>query len=80
MAQFKGILTGQQGKAVRLGSKQSGLVAEVKGWDAGVVVEALFDEKEGCDLFRIYETNGAAHAQKYRMLARVFGKRSVKKP
>jgi len=57
MAQFRGIVQGQQGTASRLGSKKSGLWATVNGWDSGILVEA--SHKDGKDVFTIWRTSGS---------------------
>ncbi len=58
MAQFKGSIQGSRGQASRLGSKVSGLVARVNGWDLGVEVRAIH-LKEGGDAFIIVRTGGS---------------------
>lgn len=57
MANFRGTLKGQRGEASRLGSKKTGLVATVNGWNIGVHIEADHD-KQG-DLIRVYSTGGS---------------------
>lgn len=59
MAQFRGTIKGQKGEESRLGSKPSGFCATVDGWNAGIYVEARWDERLGMDVFRVYETGGS---------------------
>lgn len=59
MAQFRGTIKGQKGEESRLGNKTSGFRATVDGWNAGIYVEARWDEKLGMDVFRVYETGGS---------------------
>ena len=59
MAQFMGVIKGQKGETSRLGSKSSGFLATVDGWDAGIYVEARWDEKLGMDVFRVYAIGGS---------------------
>lgn len=59
MAQFRGTIQGQKGEASRLGSKQSGFCATVDGWDAGIYVEARWDQTLGMDVFSVYATGGS---------------------
>jgi len=57
MAQFHATIKGQRGGASRLGSKRSGIVANINGWDAGIRVEAFHED--GQDTFRVYATSGS---------------------
>jgi hypothetical protein len=61
MAQFRGALQGNRGAVSRLGSKQTGLRASVRGWTAGVSVYAYHDEQTGEDVFKVRE-DGGSHA------------------
>lgn len=58
MAQFRGTLQGQAGEVSRIGSKSSGLWAEINGWTSGITVDASFDEEIG-DYFEVYGTTGS---------------------
>lgn len=58
MAQFMGTLQGQRGPTSRLGSKKSGLQANINGWHGGVFV-SLFVGDNGEDCARIVLTNGS---------------------
>jgi hypothetical protein len=61
MAQFRGTLRGQRGVASRLGSKVSGLEANLASWQGAVSV-SLWTTDDGVDMARIElgkHTNGA---------------------
>lgn len=57
MAHFRATIKGQKGEASRLGSKSSGIVAEINGWDRGIRVYAEF--KDGKDHFVVVSTGGS---------------------
>ena len=57
MAQFRATIKGRRGQASRLGSKSSGIVARIDGWNKGIEVQALYEN--GQDVFVIYETGGS---------------------
>lgn len=57
MAHFRGTIKGQRGEASRLGGKNSGITANINGWDAGVRVVAF--ERNGVDCFDVYQTGGS---------------------
>lgn len=63
MAQFRAVIKGQRGEASRLGSKGSGIVAHIDGWDSGVSVYGSTHE-DGGDVFGIYVTGGSNAAQR----------------
>ena len=58
MAQFRAVIQGQKGEASRLGSKKSGMCADVDGWNAGVSVRAF--HLDGKDGFRVSMTSGSS--------------------
>lgn len=60
MAQFRATIKGQRGEASRLGSKQSGIVAEVNGWNKGIKIYA--SHRDGKDVFEVYLTGGSNDA------------------
>lgn len=68
MAQFRAVIRGQRGEASRLGSKSSGIVAHVDGWNAGVTVHAEVD-MQGRDVFTVYRTAGSNGYRTRRVLA-----------
>jgi len=59
MAQFMATIQGNRGEASRLGSKDSGISAKINGWDAGISVEAWYDQATEEDYFRVYQTGGS---------------------
>lgn len=59
MAQFYAEIQGNRGKSSRMGTKNSGMWAHVRGWDSGVRVECRHDEKRGIDQFYVYLTAGS---------------------
>ena len=70
MARFRGTLSGQRGVASRLGSKKSGLTADVNGWRGGVRVVAEVDDG-GRDVFEVYATAGSSAYSEPRYLGYV---------
>lgn len=58
MARFIGLIEGAGKPITRLGNKLSGLKCGVNGWDSGVHVLALVDEK-GNDTFIIRVSGGS---------------------
>jgi len=64
VAHFYGELQGNRGSTSRVGSKNSGMEAHIRGWNVGVKVE-LF-HRNGRDIIRVYRTNGSsAHSVLY---------------
>lgn len=72
MAQFRAIIRGQRGEASRLGSKNSGIVAHVDGWNVGVTVRGMVDA-DGRDVFTIYATGGSNRAVSEKIVGRIVG-------
>lgn len=66
MAQFMTTIQGNRGETSRLGSKNSGMVARVNGWDSGVTVIAGHDD-EG-DFFNVYQTGGSNHTTAQKLI------------
>jgi hypothetical protein len=65
MAQFRGWIKGQRGQASRLGSKASGLDANLASWQGSVSV-SLWTTEDGVDMARVWlapHTNGAGISQ-----------------
>lgn len=58
MARFRATIHGNRGKASRLGTPNSGMMATVNGWDIGVEV-ALYVNQKGEDAVQIYRTGGS---------------------
>lgn len=61
MAQFRSIIRGQRGEASRLGSKQSGMRADVNGWHTGATVK--IDHVDGRDRVQVFRTSGSGQGQ-----------------
>lgn len=57
MAQFMATIQGNRGEASRVGSRDSGIVAHINGWDFGITVAAR--HVNGKDLFDVYKTSGS---------------------
>lgn len=58
MARFRAVIKGNRGAASRLGTKSSGIRADVNGWNVGVCVIASVDSR-GNDVIRVYRTGGS---------------------
>ena len=69
MAQFRATIKGSRGVASRLGTKKSGIVCSVNGWNSGIRVEAFYDKDSGQDVFTVFETGGS-NGSTGRMVAR----------
>lgn len=57
MAQFYGSMQGNRGGTTRMGSKDSGIQAHVRGWNVGV--QAFVYHEDGVDVCRVYKTSGS---------------------
>lgn len=66
MAHFRARIQGHNGEASRLGTKESGLFAEINGWEIGVRVK-LRHTKDG-DYAEVYLTRGSNHPGTYRKI------------
>lgn len=62
MAQFRGTLQGNRGETSRLGSKKSGLKAQLNGWNIGCDIE--IHHEDGVDKVKVYKTSGSNGAQR----------------
>ena len=58
MAQFRGTIQGNRGRASRLGTKNSGLSVSANGWHIGVRVE--LDHVDSKDIATVYLTGGSS--------------------
>jgi len=63
MAQFYGSLQGNRGTATRMGTKNSGIEAHVRGWHTGIKIVCYVDEK-GNDVCEAHETGGSSNPSK----------------
>ncbi len=67
MAQFRATIQGNRGEASRLGTKNSGLDADVNGWNVGCRV--AMTHESGVDVIRIYRTSGSNASETSRLIA-----------
>lgn len=58
MGHFYGSLEGNRGMATRVGSKDSGIIAHVRGWSTGIKVVCYVDDT-GNDVCEARETGGS---------------------
>lgn len=58
MAHFRTEIKGNRGWVTRTGTKNSGMVAHVHGWDFGIKVELRYDSHRGQDFAHVYRTGG----------------------
>lgn len=58
MAQFRATIQGNRGEVSRLGTKASGMLATINGWNVGVFVEAG-TTREGEDTITVCVTGGS---------------------
>lgn len=66
MAHFYARIKGTRGEATRCGDKNNGMIASVDGWNIGVDIEAVHDEKTNCDTIIVTENGGSNHANHQR--------------
>lgn len=59
MAHFYTTVTNSRGGTTRAAGKKSGQTAHIRGWNAGVRVEAGIDPMTGKDVFLVYATKGS---------------------
>lgn len=60
MAQFRGVLQGNRGAVSRLGTKNSGLVSHVDGWNIGTTVSISHNKVTGNDEVTVSITSGSS--------------------
>ena len=63
MAAFMATIKGQRGKASRLGTKASGIVAHVNAWNSGVDVMGTYDQLTGTIRWTVERTGGSNQGQ-----------------
>lgn len=61
LAHFYGTTQGNRGEATRCGSKSSGLVSSVNGWEIGGTIEISHDKDNDRDEVEIYITSGSGN-------------------
>lgn len=59
MAHFRAEINGVRGPASRLGSKATGIIGHLHGWNTGVKVEVTHNAETGKDYVRVYKTGGS---------------------
>jgi hypothetical protein len=57
MAQFYGEITGQRTTIHTIGSKKSGIIANIRGWNYGIHIKCK--TINGRDVFHVYKTGGS---------------------
>ena len=72
MAHFRATIQGNRGEASRLGTKGSGLDADVNGWDSGVSVRASYNNEKKRDEFSIYLTGGSGYSSVGKFLGKYY--------
>ena len=70
MAQFRAIIQGNRNSVSRLGGKNSGIIADVNGWNLGVTVIGHLDQN-GQDVFDIYRTGGSNNPSRGKVILTV---------
>lgn len=78
MAHFRATIEGNRGQASRLGTKKSGIVATINGWDIGVRVWIHFDENIQQDIIHIRQTGGSGGQDPYNGLSTTIFEKPVK--
>jgi alpha-D-ribose 1-methylphosphonate 5-phosphate C-P lyase len=89
MAQFYASIQGNHGPATRVGTKESGILAQVTGWDVGISIEAHHKNNEdiievipnGGDngstavpvLIKFYDNTTIVHTKTHRIIVRKNG-------
>lgn len=68
MAHFMVTCSGNRGEASRLGGKESGVSADLNGWNGGVRVYLYHDADTGQDMARVTLTPGSGHSGGHREL------------
>ena len=58
MAHFRTEVKGNRGWVTRTGTKDSGMVAHVHGWNFGIKVDLFHDHDTGEDFAQVYRTGG----------------------
>ena len=68
MAQYRGTIQGNRGETSRLGTKSSGLVSFINGWNAGIKVRAFYDKETNEACFIVWSTGGSNPMQSNKLL------------
>lgn len=70
MSQFYAEIQGNRRSATRMGTKASGLVAHIRGWNVGVKVYCSVNA-DGKDVVEVYKTGGSRNASNKELLAQI---------
>lgn len=57
MAHFYGSMQGSRGQVTRMGTKNSGMTAHIRGWNIGAKV--VLTHRNGVDVVEVYRTSGS---------------------
>ena len=60
MGHFYGDIQGNRGGASRMGSKDSGFGAHIRGWHIGVRVHCWYNKETDKDEILVYQTGGSS--------------------
>jgi|WetSurMetagenome_2_1015567.scaffolds.fasta_scaffold594941_2 hypothetical protein len=63
MAQFIGIIQGNRGETSKLGSKNSGMLAEARGWGLGGEVQMRYNKEKDRDEV-VFSINGGSNGER----------------
>ena len=67
MGHFIGRIQGARGETSRLGSRQSGISASIKGWHNGVNIYGGWSKESG-DVFEIHATGGSTGGHRSKLI------------
>lgn len=67
MAQFYASIQGNRGEATRVGTKSSGIVGHIRGWEVGARVYC--SHENGHDVVRVYKTSGSTGREREKLIA-----------
>lgn len=68
MAQFYGEIRGNRGQASRLGGKENGFWAQIRGWKVGIELNLQYNEDKKRDEIAVFLTGGSNHVVKSKLL------------
>ncbi len=68
MAQFYGDIQGNRGEATRMGTKESGISAHVRGWNVGARV--IVAHEDGRDVVQVWATSGSHGREASKLIAK----------
>lgn len=68
MSQFYGEIQGHRGAATRMGGKESGFKAHIRGWRVGIELNLQYNETEKRDEIAVFLTGGSERCVKDKLL------------